>query len=377
MACDKCREEMGLSPESELAPEYGTNEARDFELYPELFPELEQEMAPASVPPNRSSREYVAWMQAALNRALGLQLKADGVMGTRTRSAIRSFQQRSGIKPDGVVGPTTEAALKAVISKASTGPTGQWAPAPPSPATSVGIGGSKVPMFFGLDTYSGDENKNPDWVKARAEGPISFAIIKANEGEWRDPSFDREWPRIKNAGIVRGAYLFLRFPHPKYRFQAPDPVAQANLFIRIIQMVGELDQSDLPPSLDVEFPDGQAKTRMTPQQLLEGVRAAWRVLKDHYRVAPIIYTSARVWQEDLKNLPAPDLVESPLWLAKPYLFREHTPARRNPEVFGPGGRKYPPRVPPPWGDATNWWIHQYQGDAHGLPGLRQVDMNRS
>jgi lysozyme len=32
---------------------------------------------------------------------------------------------------------------------------------------------------------------------------------------------------------------------------------------------------------------------------------------------------------------------------------------------------------PPWGDSTNWWIHQYQGDALRLPGFSgKVDMNR-
>src|SRR5215472_16978133 len=38
----------------------------------------------------------------------------------------------------------------------------------------------------------------------------------------------------------------------------------------------------------------------------------------------------------------------------------------------------PPPVPPPWGDSSNWWIHQYQGDAIGLPGFApgNVDMNR-
>ena len=41
-----------------------------------------------------------------------------------------------------------------------------------------------------------------------------------------------------------------------------------------------------------------------------------RRCRDYYGVAPIIYTSARVWQEDLANLPAPDLAESPLWLKR-------------------------------------------------------------
>jgi hypothetical protein len=38
------------------------------------------------------------------------------------------------------------------------------------------------------------------------------------------------------------------------------------------------------------------------------------VFKSYYKVAPMIYTSERVWREELSNLPAPDLTESPLWL---------------------------------------------------------------
>ena len=230
-------------------------------------------------------------------------------------------------------------------------------------------------MFFGLDTASADGNMNPDWVKARDEGPISFAIIRSNWGTAPDSSFPREWPKIKAAGLVRGAYLFLRFPNSKAdsRYGPPArPAAQAQAFIRT---VGKLERGDLPPALDVEFPgNGRVETGMRPEQLLEGVRAAWTVLRDNYGVAPMIYTSARVWREDLNNLPAPDLVQSPLWLT-PYPFGERGPAVRNPKAFVRGGRYFPPPVPRPWGDNTNWWIHQYQGDAQGFPGFRQVDMN--
>ena len=196
-----------------------------------------------------------------------------------------------------------------------------------------------------------------------------FAIIRSNWGVWEDSVFKRDWPRIKAAGIVRGAYLFLRFPHPKYKMKAPDPVAQARA---LVNTVGSLDESDFPPTIDVEFPDARRVTGMTARQCLDGVRAAWKVLKDYYRVAPIIYTSARVWHEDLDDLAAPDLVESPLWLAR-YPFKKG-PAVRDARV----SRLNPPPVPPSWGDATNWWIHQYQGDAIRLPGFPtgNVDMNR-
>jgi len=236
-------------------------------------------------------------------------------------------------------------------------------------------------IIFGLDTASAGGRKNPNWVRAKAEGAISFAIIRANWGVGEDRFFKGNWPKIKDAGIVRGAYMFLRFPHPKYGMKAPDPVSQARAFIKT---VGNPDKSDLPPSLDVEFPGdkryprrgGREVTGMTAEQLLDGVRAAWKVLKAYYGVAPIIYTSERVWRENLCNLRAPDLVESPLWLARYYKGFGSGPARRDAGAFA-DGRKDPP-VPPPWGDSRNWWIHQYQGDAVRLPGFPtgNVDMNR-
>lgn len=221
-------------------------------------------------------------------------------------------------------------------------------------------------IIFGLDTASIAGIKNPNWAQAKTQGAISFAIIRSNFGIREDGVFKREWPKIKEAGIVRGAYLFLRFPHPKYGMKAPDPISQAKAFIKA---VGHLNESDFPPSLDVEFPGGGKVTGMTPKQLLDRVRAAWKVLKGYYGVAPIIYTSGRVWREDLHNLSAPDLVESPLWLAR-YPFKPG-PVRRGPFAGG-----LP--VPPPWRDSRNWWIHQYQGNAIRLPGFPtgNVDMNR-
>ncbi len=226
-----------------------------------------------------------------------------------------------------------------------------------------------VRVSFGIDTASVAGNKDPNWAKAKSQAPIDFAIIRSNYGVLEDRVFKRDWIKIKDAGIVRGAYLFLRFPHPKYPMKVPDPVSQAKAFIKT---VGKLNESDFPPTVDVEFPGGRKLTGMSAKQCLKNVRTAWQVLKNHYGVPPIIYTSARVWREDLDNLPAPDLVESPLWLAR-YPFNKG-PAVRDARVF----RVKSPPVPPPWGDMTNWWIHQYQGDAVMLPGFPtgNVDMNR-
>lgn len=240
-------------------------------------------------------------------------------------------------------------------------------PQPPSGAPPQPGG---IRPSLGIDTASVAENKNPDWMRAKTQVPIDFAIIRSNWGTATDRVFRRDWPRLKDVGLVRGAYLFLRF-HTSRWGAAPTPVAQARAFIAT---VGSLDQSDLPPSLDVEFPGGLRETRLSASQVLDGVRDAWRTLRDHYGVPPIIYTSARVWREDLNNLPAPDLVESPLWLAR-YFFR------KGPAVYDArsvASSRLDPPVPPPWGDSMNWWIHQYQGDAIRLPGFPtgNVDMNR-
>src|SRR5262249_10495779 len=107
--------------------------------------------------------------------------------------------------------------------------------------------------YFGIDTASVGGNQNPELRRAKAEVPLDFAIIGSNRGTAPDGVFRRDWPKLKDANIVRGAYLFLRFPHSK-RGRPASPAAQARAFITT---VGNLDQGDLPPSLDVEFPGGR------------------------------------------------------------------------------------------------------------------------
>jgi cell wall-associated NlpC family hydrolase len=65
--------------------------------------------APAAV--HATGKASVAALQVAL-RANGLsRVSVDGVLGPRTRSAVRRFQRREGLEVDGVVGPNTRRAL--------------------------------------------------------------------------------------------------------------------------------------------------------------------------------------------------------------------------------------------------------------------------
>ncbi|HJQ68516.1 MAG TPA: peptidoglycan-binding protein [Blastocatellia bacterium] len=64
-----------------------------------------------------SSNNFVRWVQSSLNRVLGSGLVVDGVVGTKTLTAIRAFQQQQGLFVDGVVGTKTEAALRAALMR--------------------------------------------------------------------------------------------------------------------------------------------------------------------------------------------------------------------------------------------------------------------
>jgi peptidoglycan hydrolase-like protein with peptidoglycan-binding domain len=95
-----------------LLPEFET-------MFSEMFFEYE------TTPVSRTSKAYIKWVQESLNSIMGLTLSTDGDLGTKTRSAIRSFQQNKagfkGANIDGKVGPATEAAL---IKAGATSPPG-------------------------------------------------------------------------------------------------------------------------------------------------------------------------------------------------------------------------------------------------------------
>lgn len=227
-------------------------------------------------------------------------------------------------------------------------------------------------MYLGIDIASVDGNKPIDWSAAKAAG-CRYAILRGAYITQADPTWKHEADRARAAGITVGPYLF-----PVMAVGAPPPEEQVAAFSSAI---GPLSSKDLPPALDVEFPGGIAKTQRSRTELLAWIRTAIAELKKACGVAPMIYTSDRVWDgedSDALNVdglgvPVPEVLECPLWLAR-YPFKARIPAIT--ESAQVDALPLPP-VPKAWGDSSNLWIHQYQGDALGLPGFSSTaDLNR-
>lgn len=138
-----------------------------------------------------------------------------------------------------------------------------------------------------------------DWPAA-ARGGLGFAFARVADGtEVVDAQLAQNWPGMKAAGVIRGAYHFFR--------PAQDPAAQATLFIAQLQKNGGLAAGDLPPALDIEVTDGVApKVVLARMQIwLDRVEAA-------FGKRPVIYTAPGFWEQ----LDAgPSFGRYPLWLA--------------------------------------------------------------
>lgn len=233
-------------------------------------------------------------------------------------------------------------------------------------------------MLLGIDYASVDDNAPPNWTLAKqpsADGSrLSFVIVRAAYGTWVDTTFVRDWAGIKAAGLIRGPYLYPRYKNGQGELV---PIAmQVDALARAITAAGGLiPNHDLPPALDIESAGGPVAFGLPAEQALLWYRELWDAMHATFGVAPLVYTSGRVWLEDLDNLLSPELATSAAWLAKPWPWKVRTPAQRSVSKAFSGGA-YDPQVPIPWGGG-NWWIHQYQGDAINFPGFTNtVDVNR-
>lgn len=229
--------------------------------------------------------------------------------------------------------PRLRSLLWMVLLGASAG--GAPAPADEAPnagedAVSVCPGASTVK---GIDTSSWQGSI--DWNQVKQSGQ-AFAIARVSDGlSFPDKQFATDWPAIKAAGLVRGAYQFWR--------PAQDPIAQADLFLQKLQQYGALGAGDLPAILDVETVDGVA-TSVFRQRM-----QAWL---DHVEQAtgkkPMIYTAAF-----MASTIGTGFSSYPLWVANYGVSCPSMPAGFTQWVF--------------WQDADN-------GKVPGISGGVDVDL---
>ena len=158
-----------------------------------------------------------------------------------------------------------------------------------------------------------------DWPTVKAQG-FRFAFLKATEGDdLKDSTFASHWRQVKQAGLLRGAYHFY--------VTEDDPDTQAAFFMRNVT----LEPGDLAPVVDIELIGHH-----TPKDsLAQRFQRFLSVIESHYGVKPIIYTTAKFWDEHFPG----QFGDYPLWVAE-----------YDVDV---------PRIPNGW-DA--WHLWQWQGD---------------
>ena len=173
-----------------------------------------------------------------------------------------------------------------------------------------------------------------DWAKVKASGRV-FAIARVSDGlAYKDSYFDANWKAMKEVGLVRGVYQFVRSDE--------DPVAQANY---LISKIGTLEPGDLPPVADVESVDGQ-----TPAQIAENLGQWMQTIQNALGVTPMIYTGGYFWNTNVKT---DAFTLNPLWVAN------WTTAC--------------PSLPTAW---TGWKFWQYSATG-SVPGINgDVDLDR-
>jgi GH25 family lysozyme M1 (1,4-beta-N-acetylmuramidase) len=150
------------------------------------------------------------------------------------------------------------------------------------------------PTVFGIDVskWQGDI----DWQAAADDG-VKFAIIRTSDGlASRDPKFEQNWEGAKAAGIVRGVYQFFRSDE--------DPVEQANF---MLDMMGELEPGDLPPTMDLESVDGVDNATR-----IERMRQWFDVVDNAVGATSLVYTGGYFWDS---HVDTDEFSHHPLWHA--------------------------------------------------------------
>lgn len=196
--------------------------------------------------------------------------------------------------------------------------------------------GIEIPINYsihGIDVSR--HNGVIDWKEVKAMNirgiNIQFVFIKATEGIGStDPQFKKNWKGSKQVGMWRGAYHYFN--------TGKDGREQAKNFI---ETLGDLEDGDLPPVLDIEVTNGVAVA-----ELQKEAKEWLDVVEEYYKVKPIIYTNVDFYRDRLGT----KFDDYPFWAA-------HYEEKNQPRT------------------ARSWilWQHNEKGRVNGI--RSEVDFN--
>ena len=231
---------------------------------------------------------------------------------------------------------------------------------------------------LGID-YANTDTINPPGVSGFTQAKAAGARIVIPRAVFGRPEYgqspvylDAYWSRDKAdivaAGLNRSSYLFVCVP-TKARPDTPSPDVQVAAFYGYVQLdkpAAGKKPHDMVPFFDVEM----ASDVLTADEYYAWILKVAKLMRSAFGAWPGMYTSERVWTEVLKNHAAGQLINCPLWIAKPWPWATGTPVHLD------GAPGYNPTTLPEFDDS--WVTYQYQGDGIGMPGIGPgaVDMNR-
>lgn len=207
-------------------------------------------------------------------------------------------------------------------------------------------------MILGIDVASIDVNESSINWQAVKNANISFAFIKATEGgDW--PSnppennwFESNWPKMKQAGLIRGAYHFFG--------PLTNVEAQVQNFLKKVK----LELSDLPPVLDLEKDDRPQVAgqwgQITLNERISRIKQWLQTVEKEIGRRPMIYTNRNFWKEFMSETE--EFTDYSLWFAEYDAIEPKIPANNW------GGKGY------------TIWQNSEKGAVNGISG--DVDRNR-
>lgn len=175
-----------------------------------------------------------------------------------------------------------------------------------------------------------------NWTSVKAAG-YTFAFCKATEGAtFTDSRFATNWPAMKAAGLIRGAYHFAR-PNSS-------ATVQADSFVKTVKPT----RGDLQLVVDLEADDGQ-----NAATIWAWTQAFVKRVKERTGRPCIIYTGFYFWRDKMGN-PSSNL-NCPLWIPS---YSVTDPANL--------------LIPTAW-STWSFWQHSETGSVPGISG--NVDLN--